>query len=75
MCGSGHTGQSHMTEQLTIILLAKLLYSAPEIVPTVPPSPLPTCCMRLGGGGELPDASLACRLCAWLEPNSASSLS
>ena len=63
-----------MTGQLIIILLAKSLYSAPEIVPMDPPSPLPTCCMRLGGG-ELPVASLACRLCAWLEPNSASSLS
>ena len=64
-----------MTGQLTIILLAKSLYSAPEIVPTVPPSLPPTCCMRLEGGGELPEASLACRLCAWLELNSVSSLS
>ena len=49
-----------MTGQLTIIRLAKSLYSAPEIVPTVLPSPLPTCCIRLGGGSELTEALLAC---------------
>lgn len=63
------------TRRLTIILLAKSLYSAPDFVPAVPPSVAPACDMRLGGGGELPEASLACRLCARVEPNSASSLS